>query len=52
MNMSVERQRIANLPDYDTFFKKFFLPPKYKVTTILQEIILIVQCKIISYSMP
>ena len=47
MNMSVERQRIANQPDHDAIF----FPKKYKVTTILQEIILIVQCKIISYSM-
>ena len=30
MNMSVERQRIANQPDHDTIFS-----PKYKVTTTL-----------------
>ena len=48
MKMSVERQRIANLPDNDTIF----FPKKYKVITILQEIILIVQFKIISNSMP
>ena len=46
--MSVERQRITNQPDHDTFF---FLQ-KYKVITILQQIILEVQFKIISNSMP
>ena len=38
MNLSVERQRIANLPDHDTNF----FPLKYKVITVLQKIIVIV----------
>ena len=48
MNMSIERQRIANKPDHGTIF----FPTYIKVITILQEIILIVRFKIISNSMP
>ena len=46
MNMSVERQGIANQPDYNTII----LPPNCSVITTLQEIV--VQLKIIFNSMP
>ena len=48
MNMSVKGKE----SQINQIMTQFFFSQKYKVLTILQEIILIVQCKIISNSMP